>query len=177
MKTNLLTPESGSQERDLLTPSTNCLTPSAIPKYLRPETPGAKVLRSLERLAQKKEHLYSTRILTGGRRTSSQICRYVFEGDLSRRTPIRIGVFGGLRGDDRVGPEAIAAFLTDLVALPQLGDDLRISLILLFIPPASRLRLPRSEGASTLSITSDAKFYLQRVTRSNVRFLRSRSTG
>lgn len=126
MKTNLLTPEYRSQKRPLFTAGADCPTPSAIPKYPRPETPAAKVLRSLDQLAEKKEHLYSTRILTGGRRTSSQICRYVFEGDQSRRTPIRIGIFGGLRGDDTVGPGAVAAFLADLVALPQLGDGLRI---------------------------------------------------
>ena len=43
-----------------------------------------------------------------------------------RGTPIRIGVFAGLRGDDSVGPGAVASFLEDLVALPQLGDSLRI---------------------------------------------------
>ena len=43
-----------------------------------------------------------------------------------RGTPIRIGVFAGLGGDDFVGPGAVGRFLEDLVALPQLGESLRI---------------------------------------------------
>jgi hypothetical protein len=125
MKANLLTPESGSQKRSLPAPNANYLTPVATAQYPRSETPSAKVLRSLDQLSQKKEHLYSTRILTGGHRPSSQICRYVFAGD-QLRAPIRIGIFAGLRGDDTVGPAAVATFLEDLVAIPQLGEGLRV---------------------------------------------------
>lgn len=122
MKANLLTPEHGSQKRD---PNANYPTPVTIAKHPRSETPAAKVLRGLDQLSQKMEHLYSTRILTGGHRASSQICRYVFEGD-QWRAPIRIGIFAGLRGDDTLGPAAVATFLEDLVALPQLGESLRV---------------------------------------------------
>jgi hypothetical protein len=123
MKANLLIPEYGTQKRSLFTPNANHQAPSAIPQYPRSETRASKVLRSLDQLSQKKDHLYSTRILTGGHRTSSQICRYVFEGDQLRGTPIRIGVFAGLRGDDSVGPGAVARFLEDLMALSQLGGE------------------------------------------------------
>jgi hypothetical protein len=126
MKTTLLIPEYGSQKRSLFTPNANYPAPPAIPQYPRSETRASKVLRSLDQLSQKRDHLYSTRIRTGGHRTSSQICRYVFEGDQLRGTPIRIGVFAGLRGDDSVGPGAVASFLEDLVALPQSGESLRI---------------------------------------------------
>ena len=127
MKANLMTPEYGSQKRSIFTtPSPNYLIPSVTSQYPRSETRAAKVLRSLDQLSQKRDHLYSTRILTGGHRTSSQISRYVFEGDQLRGRPIRIGVFAGLRGDDSVGPGAVARFLEDLVALPQLGENLRI---------------------------------------------------
>jgi hypothetical protein len=126
MKANLLTPEYGSQKRSLLTSNGNYPTPSATPQYPRSETRGAKALRALDQLSQKREHLYSTRILTGGHRTASQICRYVFAGDQLRGTPIRMGVFAGLRGDVTVGPGAVATFLEDLVALPKLGENLRI---------------------------------------------------
>jgi hypothetical protein len=126
MKTNLLTPEYGSQKRTLFPANANYPTSPATPLYPRSETRAAKVLRSLDQLSQKREHLYSTRILTGGHRTSSQISRYVFEGHQSRGTPIRIGIFAGLRGDDSVGPGAVARFLEDLVALPQLGESFRI---------------------------------------------------
>jgi hypothetical protein len=125
MKANLLTPEYGSQKHSLPAPNANYPTPAATPKYPRSETRAAKVLRSLDQLSQKREHLYSTRILTGGHRTSSQICRYVFEGN-PLRAPIRIGIFAGLRGDDTVGPAAVATFLEDLVAVPQLGESLRV---------------------------------------------------
>jgi hypothetical protein len=125
MKANLLIPEYGSQKRSLFTPNAN-YPASAIPQPPRSETRASKVLRSLDQLSQKRDHLYSTRIRTGGHRTSSQISRYVFEGEQMRGTPIRIGVFAGLRGDDSVGPGAVASFLEDLVALPQLGDSLRI---------------------------------------------------
>jgi hypothetical protein len=126
MKANLLIPEYGSQKRSLFTPNANHPVPSAVPQYPRSETRASKVLRSLDQLSQKRDHLYSTRILTGGHRTSSQISRYVFEGEQLRGTPIRIGVFAGLRGDDCVGPGAVASFLEDLVALPQMGESLRI---------------------------------------------------
>jgi hypothetical protein len=126
MKANLLTPEYASQARSLFAPNANYPTSSATLKYPRSETSAAKVLQSLDQLAQTREHLYSTRILTGGHRTSAQIRRYVFEGDQSRRTPIRIGIFAGLRGDATVGPGAVATFLEDLVALPHLGNSLRI---------------------------------------------------
>jgi hypothetical protein len=126
MKANLLTPEYGSQKRSFFTPNANYPTSLGTSQYPRSETRAAKVLRSLDQLSQKREHLYSTRILTGGHRTSSQICRYVFEGDQLRGKPIRIGVFAGLRGDDSVGPGAVARFLEDLAALPKLGENLRI---------------------------------------------------
>jgi hypothetical protein len=126
MKANLLIPEYVPQKRSLFTANANYPTTSATPKYPRSETRAAKVLRSLDQLSQKREHLYSTRILTGGPRRSSQICRYVFEGNQLRVTPIRIGIFAGLRGDDTVGPGAVTRFLEDLVAIPQLGENLRI---------------------------------------------------
>jgi hypothetical protein len=126
MKANPVTPESVSQKRSLFTPNANDPTPSASSEYPRSETRAAKVLRTLDQLSQKRDHFYSTRILTGGRRASSQICRYVFEGDQLRGTPIRLGIFAGLPGDDTVGPGAVATFLEDLVAVPQLGNSLRI---------------------------------------------------
>jgi hypothetical protein len=126
MKANLLTPEHGFQNRSLIAAKANYPTLSATPQYARFETRAAKALRSLDQLSQQREHLYSTRILTGGSRASSQISRYVFEGDQWRGTPIRIGIFAGLRGDDTVGPGAVASFLEDLVALPELGESFRI---------------------------------------------------
>jgi hypothetical protein len=63
---------------------------------------------------------------TRGYRASSQISRYVFEGEQSKAPPLRVGIFAGLPGDDEVGPGAISTFLADLVALPHLGNGLRL---------------------------------------------------
>ena len=126
MNANLVAPEFESRQRSRLTPNSNYLIPPAVPRYQRSESPVSKVLQPLDQLSQTRQHLYATRILTGGRRASSQISRYVFEGDQLRESPIRIGIFAGLSGDDKVGPEAVSTFLADLVALPHLGNNLRI---------------------------------------------------
>jgi hypothetical protein len=126
MKANLLAPEFESQERSRLTPNFNYPTQLATAKCPRSETPVAKLLRPLDQLSQSKRRLYTTRIFTGDDRASSKISRYVFEGEQSSGSPIRIGIFAGLRGNDAVGPGAVATFLEDLVALPHLGNNLRI---------------------------------------------------
>jgi hypothetical protein len=126
MKANLLAPEFETQERSRLIPNFNYPIQLATVKSPRSETPVAKLLRPLDQLSQSKRRLYSTRIFTGEDRASSQISRYVFEGDQSSGLPVRIGIFAGLRGNDAVGPGAVATFLEDLVALPHLGNNLRI---------------------------------------------------
>jgi hypothetical protein len=126
MNANLIAPEFESRQRSRFTPNSNYPIPPAVPRYQRSESPVSKVLTPLDQLSQTRQHLYATRILTGGRRASSQISRYVFEGDQLRESPIRIGIFAGLSGDDEVGPEAVSTFLADLVALPHLGNNLRI---------------------------------------------------
>jgi hypothetical protein len=126
MNANLLAPEFKSRHRPNFLPYAKYPTPQTVPKLQRSESRVGKILRPLDQLSGRREHLYSTRILTGGHRSSSQISRYVFEGDQWRESPIRIGVFAGLRGDDQVGPGAISTFLADLVALPHLGNNLRI---------------------------------------------------
>jgi hypothetical protein len=126
MKTNLLAEEFKPRQRPNLTPNAYEPDQGAVPKYSRAESRVNKVLRSLDRLSGTRKHLYTARILTRGHRASSQISRYVFEGEQTSESPIRIGIFAGLRGDDEVGPIAVSMFLADLVALPCLGNDLRI---------------------------------------------------
>jgi hypothetical protein len=123
MKTNLLAPEFEVRPRSNLTPDGNHLTKLAFPSDERSETRLGQVLRPLDELSRTSQHLYSSRILTGGHR---HISRYLFEGDQLREPPIRIGIFAGLCGDNEVGPEAVSTFLADLVALPHLGNGLRI---------------------------------------------------
>jgi hypothetical protein len=126
MNANLLAPELEIRHLSSSLPSAKYPMPPAVRKIQRSESPVGKILRPLDQLSRRREHLYSTRILTGGHRASSLISRFVFEGDQWRESPIRIGIFAGLRGDDQVGPGAISAFLADLVALPDLGNDLRL---------------------------------------------------
>lgn len=126
MKTNLLVEEFKPRQRQNLSPSAHDPRQAATPRYQRPESRVSKVLRPLDQLSESRQHFYTTRILTRGHRASSQISRYVFEGEQTRESPIRIGIFAGLRGDDEVGPAAVSMFLADLVALPHLGNDLRI---------------------------------------------------
>ena len=126
MKTNLLTPEIEFRPHFNSTPEVNYSGQPLALKEQRSDSPAGEVLRGLDHLSRTGQHLYKTRILTGSRRTSSQISRYVFEGDLSRESPIRIGIFAGLSGNDKVGPRAVSTFLGDLVALPHLGNNLRI---------------------------------------------------
>jgi hypothetical protein len=126
MKTNLLAEEFKPRQRPNLIPSAYDQRQTATPKYQEPELRVSKLLRPLDQLSESRQHLYTTRILTRGHRASSQISRYVFEGEQTRESPVRIGIFAGLRGDDEVGPAAVSMFLADLVALPHLGDDLRI---------------------------------------------------
>jgi hypothetical protein len=125
MKANRLAPELGYPEGSKLTPDIS-YPRTIIPKEQKPESPASKILRRLDHLALTEKYLYRTRILTGRQRASSQISRYVFEVDHLTTTPIRIGIFAGLRGDDDVGPGAVSAFLADLVAFPDLGESLRI---------------------------------------------------
>jgi hypothetical protein len=128
MKTNLVVPENEPRQRSRSTPGINYPAQAADPEYQnqRSESRVSKVLRPLDQVAQTRQRLYSTRILTGGHRASSQISRYVFEGNPLGQSPIRIGIFSGLSGDDEVGPGAVSTFLADLVAIPQLGNGLRI---------------------------------------------------
>jgi len=126
MEANVLSPQFEARQRSHFPPNAYDPTPVATPKYQRSESRVGKVLRPLDHLSRTKEHFYTTRILTRGYRASSQISRYVFEGEQSQASPIRIGIFAGLRGDDEVGPGAVSTFLADLVALPDLGNGLRI---------------------------------------------------
>jgi hypothetical protein len=51
-----------------------------------------------------------------GRRYESP--RYVFSGALQGQSPIRLGIFAGLHGDEPSGPEALVIFLTELLRDP-----------------------------------------------------------
>jgi hypothetical protein len=126
VKTNLLAEEFIPQQSPNLEPNADDPKQTAIAGYPRPESRVSKVLRPLDQLSESRRHLYTTRILTRGHRASSQISRYLFESEQTRESPVRIGIFAGLSGEDEVGPAAVSMFLADLVALPHLGNDLRV---------------------------------------------------
>ena len=47
-----------------------------------------------------------------------EIPHYVFSGPLEGQTPIRLGVFAGLHGDEPAGSDALVVFLTELLRNP-----------------------------------------------------------
>jgi hypothetical protein len=126
MKTNLLAEEFIPQQGSDLDQKGDDPKQTAIAGYPRPESRVNKVLRPLDHLSESRQHLYTARIFTRGHRVSSQISRYLFEGEQTMESAVRIGIFAGLCGDDEVGPAAVSMFLADLVALPHLGNDLRV---------------------------------------------------
>jgi murein peptide amidase A len=87
---------------------------------------AAKVLRRLDQLSQTGAHLHSTPISTPEHDKLPQIPRYVFIGDQPGESEIRLGIFAGLRPEDKAGPQAVADFMEDLVTLPSLGKAYRI---------------------------------------------------
>src|ERR1700758_5040586 len=102
MKTNVLSPQFEPRQRAPFNPIAYDPTRPAAPRYRSSESRVGKVLRPLDQLSRTRQHFYTTRILTRGSRASSQISRYVFEGEQLSESPLRIGIFAGLRGDDEV---------------------------------------------------------------------------
>ncbi|MBK9989229.1 MAG: hypothetical protein IPP19_00455 [Verrucomicrobia bacterium] len=47
-----------------------------------------------------------------------EIPRYVFAGPIEGQSPIRLGIFAGLHGDEPAGPDALVIFLTELLRDP-----------------------------------------------------------
>jgi murein peptide amidase A len=87
---------------------------------------AAKLRRRLDQLSQTGAHLHSTPISTPEHDKLPQIPRYVFVGDQPGESEIRLGIFAGLRPDDKAGPQAVADFMEDLVNFPSLGNAYRI---------------------------------------------------
>lgn len=84
------------------------------------------IIRRLDQLSQNGAHLSSTPISTPQHDKLPQIPRYVFAGDQPGESEIRLGIFAGLRPEDKAGPQAIADFIEDLVNFPSLGNAYRI---------------------------------------------------
>jgi murein peptide amidase A len=87
---------------------------------------AAKLLRRLDQLSQTGARLHSTPISTPEHDKLPQISRYVFVGDQPGESEIRLGVFAGLRPEDKAGPQAVADFIEDLVTSPSLGNAYRL---------------------------------------------------
>lgn len=61
----------------------------------------------------------------GGRQV---IARYIFSGPSEGQTPIRLGIFAGLHGDEPAGPEALVIFLSDLLRAPSQARGYELSI-------------------------------------------------
>ena len=57
-----------------------------------------------------------------------EIPRYVFSGPLEGQSPIRLGIFAGLHGDEPSGPEALVIFLTELLRDPSCARGYELSI-------------------------------------------------
>jgi hypothetical protein len=102
------------------------LSGSAIRKDPPSGSQVAKLLGHLDQLSQSRVRLYRSPISASLHHRLPEIPRYIFVGDQPGESEIRLGIFAGLRGEDKVGAKAIVEFMDDLVAMPSLGSAFRI---------------------------------------------------
>src|ERR1700744_4038371 len=91
-----------------------------VPRH--PRRSIADVLAPLERIAANSANLvanHDARFEIGGERY--ELPRYLFVGPRGGDTPIRIGIFAGIHGDEPEGVHAIVQFLKLLEAKPELA--------------------------------------------------------
>jgi hypothetical protein len=96
---------------------------------LRLLAPGAQQLllsRIIRNFVSPETGLEASPISTVQDGKRVQIERYVFVGPESTHHPFRLAVFGGLRGDDRFSPYAVAEFIRDLVEQPELATGFHL---------------------------------------------------
>ena len=88
----------------------------------------AELLAPLERLADNSPNLvanHDARFEMGGE--SHVLPRYLFVGPRGGDTPIRIGIFAGIHGDEHEGVHAVVQFLKLLEANPELAAGYYLS--------------------------------------------------
>ena len=104
------------------------------PKIVR-QTPRAccrslgELLAPLDKIAATSPNLvanYEARFETGGE--SYELPRYLFVGPRGGDTPIRVGIFAGIHGDEPEGVHALIQFIKLLEAKPELATGYYLSL-------------------------------------------------
>jgi murein peptide amidase A len=119
-------PHRPRSETPLKTHSSRSILRAAALQHSLSGSQAARLLRRLDQLSQTGARLHSTPISTPEHDKLPQIPRYVFVGDQPGESEIRLGIFAGLRPDDKAGPQAVADFIEDLVNFPSLGNAYRI---------------------------------------------------
>jgi hypothetical protein len=94
-----------------------------------------ELLAPLEKIAATSPNLvanYEAQFESGGRRY--ELPRYLFVGPRGGDTPIRIGIFAGIHGDEPEGAHAIVQFIKLLEAKPELAAGYYLSFYLVCNP-------------------------------------------
>ena len=110
------------------------MTIAASPLAIRPQAPRkqrrsiADLLAPLEKIAETSPNLvanHDARFEVNGE--SYELPRYLFVGPRGGDTPIRIGIFAGIHGDEPEGVHALIQFIKLLEAKPELATGYYLS--------------------------------------------------
>jgi murein peptide amidase A len=108
-------------------PARRTALPVATAKFRESTGPVQSFLAPLLELAETSDSLIAGSVGEFSfRGTRFHIPRLIFMGSRGGGDTIRLGIFAGLHGDDHAGPEAIAAFLQELEAKPDLAAGYHI---------------------------------------------------
>jgi len=139
------------------------LSRSAILKDPASGWQAAKLLGHLDELSQPRARLYRSPISAPLCYRWPEIPRYVFVGDQPGESEIRLGIFAGLRGEDKAGAKAIVEFIDDLVAIPSLGSAFRIYAYPTANPLNSIAGAPRKQTDRTVANETGRKVKIPEV--------------
>jgi hypothetical protein len=112
-------------------------------RFLTPSSQQLLLSRTIRNFVSPETGLEASPISTVQDGKRVQIERYVFIGPESTHHPFRLAIFGGLRGDDRFSPYAVAEFIRDLVEQPELATGFH----LYFYPVSNPTQYANHEAA------------------------------
>jgi hypothetical protein len=95
-------------------------------RFLTPSSQQLLLSRTIRNLVSQENGLEFSPISTVQDGKRIQIERHIFIGPESTHHPYRLAIFGGLRGDDRFSPYAIAEFIRDLIEQPELATGFHL---------------------------------------------------
>src|SRR6266850_7434626 len=110
----------------------------------------ANLLAPLEKIAANSPNLvanHDAKFEVNGE--SYELPRYLFVGPRGGDTPIRVGIFAGIHGDEPEGVHAVVQFIKLLEAKPELAAGYYLSLYPLCNPTGSRTT-PASRAAARI---------------------------